>query len=108
MPIATPSSARRLAVVTSSGGLGKDAIRNGARHTRELNLFLIVCWMLSVAGLTLPGRNAPLSIGALDPVALIKLGTRGVAFVVLGFLLLRHNSSLRSPILLRRLFPLIL
>lgn len=79
---------------------------SGAR--RDLNLFLAMCWMLSVTGLTMPGRNAPLSIGALDPIALTKLATRGIAFAVFGALLLRYNYSQRSPVLLRRLFPLML
>src|SRR5439155_7712421 len=37
-----------------------------------------------------------------------KLAARGIAFVVLGFILLRHNGRARSPVLLKRLFPLVL
>src|SRR5260370_36233138 len=108
MPIATPSGAHKLAVVANTGAPSREVARKAAAHTRDLNQFRIMCWLLSVTGLTMPGRNAPLSLGTLDPVALVKLATRGISFVVLGLILLRHNSSARSPVLLRRLFPLIL
>lgn len=107
MQIATPSGTRKLAIVANAG-VASRAHRAAAAHTRDLNQFLMVCWMLSVTGLTMPGRDAPLSLGTLDPVALVKLATRCISFVVLGLILLRHNSSARSPVLLRRLFPLLL
>jgi len=113
MQIATPSGAGELAMVANSSALSREvarreAARHASEHTHDLNLFLMVCWMLSVTGLTMPGRNAPLSLGALDPIALVKLATRGISLVVLGLILMRHNSSARSRVLLRRLFPLML
>jgi O-antigen ligase len=107
-PIAIPAGASGLAIVADSRAVSDDAARQAAGHTRDLNQFLVVCWMLSVTGLSMPGRNAPLSLGTLDPVALVKLATRGISFVVLILILMRHNRGARSPILLRRLFPLAL
>src|ERR1700736_721737 len=108
MQVANPSGTRKLANVAYAGTPSREAARKAASHRRDLNQFLMVCWMLSVAGLTMPGRNGPLSLGTLDPVALVKLATRGISFVVLGLILLRHNNNPQSPALLRRLFPLFL
>src|SRR5579884_3886288 len=104
MHLAVPATPRRLAVVSSS----KVPSRQTARRRRDLNVFLAICWALSITGITMPGREAPLSLGALDPVALIKLATRGIAFVAFSYLLLRYNHNPRAPLVMRRLFPLML
>ena len=108
MQLASSSAAHKLAILAHPSAASKEALRKAAAHRRDLNQLLAVCWMLAVTGLTMPGRNAPLSLGTLDPVALVKLAARGISFVLLALILMRHNSSPRSPILLRRLFPLIL
>lgn len=77
-------------------------------RTSTMRYFLLVCWLLSLTGMSSPGRSAPMTLGALDPIALTKLAVRGLAFAVLGLILLRYNQSARSATLLRRLFPLIL
>lgn len=83
-----------------------DAAARPTANKYEMRFFLVMCWMLSVTGLSLPGRSAPLSLGALDPVALIKLGTRGAGFVVFGLILLRHIQRERARALVERLIPL--
>ncbi len=82
---------------------GKSAVR-----APGLGLFLLVCWILSLAGLSAPGRSGPLTVGALDSIAVVKLATRGIAFVVLALILLRYIQTRRSRVLLQRLFPLML
>ena len=73
-----------------------------------MGFFLLVCWILSMAGLSAPGRPAPLSVQTLDPIALVKLATRAGAVLVLIPILLRSDQTNRSRLLWRRLFPLIL
>ena len=104
MHAALPSTARKLAIVASS----PVAVQQAAQRRRDLNIFLAVCWALSITGITMPGREAPLSLGALDPVALIKLATRGIAFVSFTVLLLRYNRNTSAPAVMRRVFPLLL
>ena len=63
--------------------------------------------MLSLTGLSAPGRSAPLTLGSLDPIAIAKLITRLVAFAFLGHVLMHANDN-RTTSLLRRLTPLAL
>jgi O-antigen ligase len=76
-------------------------------HAIELRWFLLVCWVLSVTGLSAPGRAAPLSVTALDPIALMKLGARGIGCAALGLILLRHFQHARTLAITRVLMPLI-
>jgi len=82
--------------------------RYKATHTRDLNWFLLVCWVLSATGMTLPGRSAPLSLSGLDTLAFVKLAARGMSFVILSLLILRHNDNPRLGMVMRRMFPLVL
>src|SRR5579872_1266515 len=98
-----------LAYASGSAGTSEPLPQDSrkASNRTAVNLFLAVCWMLSLTGLSAPGRSAPLTLGSLDPIAIAKLITRLVAFAFLGHVLMHANDN-RTTSLLRRLTPLAL
>jgi O-antigen ligase len=62
-------------------------------------------WLLMLATFSVPGREAPTSAGALDPIALVKLVVRLGAALTLGGLLLLSASRPRGRAVLIRMLP---
>jgi O-antigen ligase len=78
------------------------------RRSPEFHLLLMVCWLLSLTCLSIPGRAGPLNFGAVDWIALVKIAARGGSLLLLGMILLRMHDHRRTGAALARLIPLML
>ncbi|MGI8744311.1 MAG: O-antigen ligase family protein [Bryobacteraceae bacterium] len=78
------------------------------RRRPEFRLLLVVCWVLSITCLSMPGRGGPLELSSVDWIALIKIMARGGSLLCLGMILLRMHDNRRTGHVLARLIPLAL
>ncbi len=71
-----------------------------------MNRILAAClWLMMLVTFSLPGREGALSLGAIDPIAALKVGTRAVALLSLGLLIWWHWDQPARPRIARWLSP---
>lgn len=68
-------------------------------------ILIAVCWVLSLTCWSVPGRGGPLSIGAIDWIALMKLGARFFSIALIGWVLLRLHAAPGVRQVISRLTP---
>ncbi len=83
-------------------------LRPSLRRTPEFSLLLVVCWLLGLSCLSMPGRGGPLDMGAVDLIALGKIFARGGSLLALGLILFRMHDHNRIVPVLGRLVPFLL
>lgn len=75
------------------------------RHAPPFRILLFVCWMLSLACLSSPGRGSPLNVVSLDWIGIAKVITRIAAMALLGFVLYQVQQDRGRQHVLQRLLP---
>ena len=66
--------------------------------TPRLGPALLGAWLLMLFTFSVPGREGPSTVGGMDLIALAKLATRGVVFVILVAALVRSWGHPRRPL----------
>ncbi len=76
-------------------------------HYRELYILVFILWVLSFASYSPTGlvRSAPLSFGALDWLAIVKVISRVIALILLSIFLYRIPKTRQRRLIIKCLLP---
>lgn len=77
-------------------------------HERRFSLLLCVCWMLSLACLSAPGRGGGAMTTSLEPIIVAKAVVRAVSLIVLSLLIVRCSANVRMRHVVSRLLPFLI